>query len=214
MLAQAAPPQHPRCLIFDLFGVLLSFDDTLVYERLAAHCTAPEQAWRTMADLVSRPDLICGRLSLEALHAELVDRLGLRLSPQAFSAVWKQPYSTPMPGMQALLRQIDRGCRLVLLSNVDPYYWPTALQSLPELGRFDALVLSFESGHAKPDRQAFERAVAVSGHPVDACFFLDDKMENIHAAAGIGLRGQVFTCSAALEPVLRSFGVLGHRHDG
>jgi hypothetical protein len=94
------------CIIFDLFGVLVAFDDGLVYARLASHCDNPVNAEQDMQDLVSRPDLICGKLSLAALRSKLVTKYGLKLSLEDFAAAWLASYSEPMPGMRELLRQV------------------------------------------------------------------------------------------------------------
>lgn len=197
-----------ECLIFDLFGVLVAFDDGLVNARLAAHCDDPVLAEAGMRDLVSTPDLICGRLSLAELRAGLVAKYGLQLSADDFAAIWLESYSEPMPGMRQLLRELTGRCRLVLLSNVDPFYWPIVRDSIPELEHFDALSLSFENGFAKPDTRAFCHAIERSGCPASACLFVDDKPENIEAAARSGLRGHHFTQASRLRQVLNSTGLL------
>lgn len=196
------------CIIFDLFGVLVAFDDRLVNARLAAHCDDPVLAEEGMRDLVSTPALICGRLSLAELRASLVARYRLRLSPDEFAATWLVPYSEPMPGMRQLLQQLTGRCRLVLLSNVDPFYWPIVRDSIPELSHFGALSLSFENGFGKPDQRAFRHAIERAGCPAEACLFVDDKAENIDAAARSGLRGHHFTQAASLRHVLASAGLL------
>ena len=101
-----------------------------------------------------------------------------------------------MPGIRELLRQLCGQCKLVLLSNVDPFYWPTVLESLPELQHFDARTLSFEQGFAKPDARAFSRPVELSGVATERCSFVDDKAENIHAAAQLAFEA---ICSPALK---------------
>jgi HAD superfamily hydrolase (TIGR01509 family) len=201
------PPDQIQALIFDLFGVLIAFDDRLVYDRIAQRCAQPSTAAEHLRDLVSKPDLICGRMTLRQLHARLVRDLAMNASLDEFEAIWLAPYSEPMPGMRELLRQLSRQCRLVLLSNVDRYYWSTIEASLPELRDFDAKVLSFEQGVAKPDALAFERAVAASGVPVDQCYFVDDKPENMAAAAAIGLAGHTFQSCRALKVALRERGL-------
>jgi HAD superfamily hydrolase (TIGR01509 family) len=166
--------QRIDCLILDLFGVIGAFDDQLVYERVAQRCSKPREAAHRMLNLVSDPDLIRGRTTLPQLHFRLVAELGLRASAQEFHAIWTASYSEPMPGMRALLRDLAGRCRLVLLSNVDRGYWPTAHQSIPELDTFFARVLSFEQGVAKPESEFFHRAVAASGCEVQHCYFVDE----------------------------------------
>jgi HAD superfamily hydrolase (TIGR01509 family) len=194
-------------LIFDLFGVIVAFDDGLVYDRIAQRCPNPTEAALHLFNLVSDPSLICGHKSLQQLHTQLVAEVELSASLEEFEALWISSYSEPMPGIRELLRQLARQCKLVLLSNVDPYYWQTVQASIPELDSFHAKVLSFEQGVAKPNTQAFENAIAASGVAVGRCYFVDDKSENIEAAAAIGLAGHAFTSCRALKAKLRQAGL-------
>jgi len=198
---------HMQALIFDLFGVLVAFDDGLVYDRIAQGCPEPEKAAEHMFNMVSEPNLIRGRTELQQLHSQLVRDLRLNVSLEKFEAIWLASYSEPMPGMRELLRQLSGQCRLVLLSNVDPYYWPTVEASIPELHSFHASVLSFQQGFAKPESQAFERAVAASGIALGDCYFIDDKSENIEAAEAFGLAGHRFQSCRELKQVLRRAGL-------
>jgi HAD superfamily hydrolase (TIGR01509 family) len=203
----AAAPRRIECLILDLFGVLVAFDDSLVSERIARHCRDPQSAFLQLADVVSQPSLIRGELTIEALHARLVDELGLGLPLDAFVHLWRRSYSEPMPGMRDLLQRLRGQCRLVLLSNIDGCYWPTIEAAVPDLGGFHARVLSFEQGVAKPQPEAFERALAAAGTAIEHCFFVDDKAENVEAAATLGLHGHVFRDARRLELALRRAGL-------
>lgn len=203
----ASTPARIECLILDLFGVLVAFDDSLVSERIARQCRDPQSALLRLTDVVSQPKLIRGELTIEALHAQLVAELGLRPPLDDFVQLWRRSYSEPMPGMRDLLQRLQGRCRLVLLSNVDGCYWPTALAAVPELGGFHARVLSFEQGVAKPQAEAFRRALDAAGTAVEHCFFVDDKAENIDAAAALGLRGHHFRDTRRLEHALRQAGL-------
>ena len=192
-----------ECLILDLFGVIVSFDDRLVYDRIAQYCADPGNAARSMTDLVSDQYLIRGKSSLEEVHCRLVSELGFDASYRDFESMWLAPYSEPMPGMRELLRDLAGSYRLVLLSNVDRYYWDTVRASVPELENFHARALSFEEGVAKPERQSFLRAIDKAGVPVERCVFVDDKTENINAAISVGLAGHLFETTLGLKHALR-----------
>jgi HAD superfamily hydrolase (TIGR01509 family) len=203
----AAPPAELHALILDLFGVIVTFDDGLVYDRIAQRCENPATATEYMNNLVSEPNLICGRRSLQQVHAHLAEYLKLNAPFNEFEAMWLASYSEAMPGIRDLLRQLHGRCKLVLLSNVDPFYWTAIESSIPELQGFHAKVLSFQEGVAKPNAVAFKRAVAASGSTIEHCYFVDDKPENVGAAAAIGLAGHVFSNCRTLKTVLRSAGL-------
>jgi putative hydrolase of the HAD superfamily len=86
-----------------------------------------------------------------------------------------------MQGMSELLRTLAQHYRLVLLSNVDKYYWRVATELPPELTLFERFVLSCEMGMAKPDVRVFEYVLELADVKPDQCFFIDDKAENIDA---------------------------------
>jgi len=203
----ANTPSRVDCLILDLFGVIVAFDDALVYDRIAQRCSDPNFAYERLSNLVSDPRLICGDLSIHGLHARLAADVGLQSSLEEFTDIWRRSYSEPMPGMRDLLRRLQHQCRLVLLSNVDRYYWPTVAASVPELAEFHARLTSFEQGVAKLQPEAFTGAVNAAGTSIECCYFVDDKPENIEAAASIGLRGHAFRDARRLEVALRRAGL-------
>ena len=146
-------------LIFDLFGVLISFDEDIVCGRLAPHCADPEAELLALRGLVSQRDLITWRQSLDQLHQQLVAAHGLAMNRRGFEAAWLQPYSEPMPGMADLIRSLSRRYKLALLSNVDKYYWQVVHNTHPAIACFDTLLLSWEFGLAKPDPEVFVHAL-------------------------------------------------------
>jgi 2-haloacid dehalogenase len=199
---------HYEALIFDLFGVLVEFNDDLVSARLADSCACPVSAFRALRDIVSRGDPIRGRLTLDGLHDELRARHGLELSREAFETCWLKSYSRAMPGMEVLLSELARRHPLVLLSNVDKYYWRTLSDDLVELRHFDHRVLSWQTGVAKPEQQAFELAIKASGTSASRCFFIDDKAENVEAARELGMGAHLFVGVTALRQELEREGLL------
>ena len=195
-------------LIFDLFGVLISFDDNIVYRRLAAHCADPEAAFLALQGLVSQSDLIRGRRTLDQVHQQLVLAHGLALDRRDFEAAWLDPYSDPMPGMADLIRGLSKRYKLVLLSNVDKYYWRAVHRMHPEIACFDTLLLSWDLGLAKPDPEMFLHALKATRSNAARCFFIDDKSENVEAAQLVGIRGHRFLDVEHLRRALGEFGAV------
>lgn len=191
-----------RVLIFDLFGVVISFDEDLVYRRLATHCREPEITFRSIRGLVSTPELITGKLTLPQLHERLVAEYGFALGLAHFESLWLMPYTAAIPGVAALLRELSSEFKLVLLSNVDRYYLEVVRKLHPELNCFSTQLVSCELGVAKPDKAAFQAAIEASRAQPAACYFIDDKPENVAAATALGLRGHVFSGVTQLRAAL------------
>ncbi len=196
--------KHNKTIFFDLFGVLISFDDNLVTQRIAGYCSSPEKAASELVDVVSKEVLIRGELSLEELHADLVQRLGLTLGVEDFHRLWLEPYSKPMPGMLDVLEVLSKQCQLVLISNVDRYYWGSLRSTLLELKRFRHMVVSCEVGVSKPDRKMFELALLRADCAAADGYFVDDKIANIYAAQEMGIDGHHFTSTTNLITALQT----------
>lgn len=190
-------------LIFDLFGVMLAFDNDRVYARLARHCADPAAALPRLNGVMARRDVITGRTTLRALHAELAATHGLALDYAGFVAAWKEPYSWPMPGMAKLVRSLAGKVRLLLLSNVDGVYWPVVRAARPELACFDATLLSCDLGMAKPDAKIFLHASACAEAPPSRCLFIDDTLAHVEAARALDFQVHHFTGTQRLIEELR-----------
>lgn len=195
------------CLVLDLFGVVIAFDDEIVCRRLACHSPSPEKALSVLRNIVSDADLIRGRKTLPQLHAELSETVRLRLDYAMFLSEWCEPYTAPMPGMAQLIERLSRNYRLVLLSNVDQYYWQRLLAWHPELALFDHRLLSWAMGMAKPQREVFERAIDAAAASPKRCLFVDDKPENVEASEGLGMRAHLFRGPGGFLAVLGELGV-------
>jgi len=194
-------------LVFDLFGVLIAFDNERVYARLAAHCERPERALTQLNGLMARNDIVTGKRSLLEVHQELTNTHGLKLDFPAFEAAWLEPYHESMMGMRELIETLAPRRRLVLLSNIDGYYWPVVQESQPELRLFEALFLSFELGLAKPDAQIFQQVCRRTQTSPEQCYFIDDTLPNVEAAIAVGFCGHWFRGVNGLIADLAEFGL-------
>ena len=91
------------------------------------------------------------------------------------------------------------GGRTALLSNSGPEVMARVRADHPLEARFDAVVISCEVGLAKPDPRIFRLCLERLGLPADAALFVDDRADNVEAAAGVGLQTLQFEGPDALE---------------
>ena len=196
-------------LVFDLFGVLISFDDDLVIARLARHCADPADAFDRLHKLTARLDIITGESTLPQVHRELVETHGLTLSYPEFEAAWLEPYHEAIPGMAELVEALSRRYRLVLLSNVDRDYWQVVRAMQPELEHFELLFVSGELGGAKPAPEVFRHVCRVTGAEPRQCLFIDDTAQNVDAARALGFHGHVFRSVPELRAALEQANARG-----
>jgi 2-haloacid dehalogenase len=114
-----------------------------------------------------------------------------------------------VPGTIDVVRDLHAaGVPLVGLTNwSDELYYPYAAERFEALALLDDVVVSGEVKVAKPDPRAYRIAAERSGHPIERLIFVDDKQDNVDAAAALGMDGVVFTDAAALRADLRARGL-------
>jgi len=96
-------------------------------------------------------------------------------------------------GTVALIEDLAAAGRpLALLSNA-PGELAEAISGLPVAANFGHLLFSCQLKHAKPDPECYNRALARLGASAEDVIFIDDRAENVAAAAALGLRPVLFT---------------------
>ncbi|MCX4537892.1 HAD-IA family hydrolase (plasmid) [Streptomyces sp. NBC_00841] len=88
----------------------------------------------------------------------------------------------------ALLRRVRAHMPLVLVTNAT-LELENDLASLGLEDFADHVVSSARVGVAKPDRKIYEIAAERAGVAMDRCLFVDDRRENVDAAAALGMTG-------------------------
>jgi putative hydrolase of the HAD superfamily len=107
-------------------------------------------------------------------------------------------------GTVALIKDLAAaGLPLALLSNA-PGVLAHAIGRLPIASHFGHLIFSCELKLAKPDPECYERALATLGASAEEVIFIDDRSENVTAAAALGLQAVHFSSPGeAREAVTR-----------
>lgn len=95
----------------------------------------------------------------------------------------------------AMLRQVRAHMPLVLVTNATVEL-EDDLASLGLSDLADHVVSSARVGVAKPDRKIYEIAAEQAGVEMSRCLFVDDRLENVEAAVGLGMSRRVLlrTC--------------------
>jgi putative hydrolase of the HAD superfamily len=97
------------------------------------------------------------------------------------------------PGTVALIEDLaGAGLPLALLSNA-PDELAQAIRALPIATRFGQLIFSCQLKLAKPDPRCYSTALESLGASAGEVIFIDDRAENVTAAADLGLLSVHFT---------------------
>jgi len=196
-------------VVFDIGNVLIRWDPVVHYDRVIG-----EAARRALFAAV---DLHGMNLSVdrgEDLHAA-VEALAARHPDHArdirrWRDEWLDFVLGPIDGSVALLHRLRAaGVPVVALTNFGHAPLAMAEAAWPFLRDFDARFVSADLRLLKPDPAIYAAVEDGTGLPPASLFFIDDKAENVAAAAARGWQAHLFRAPGTLVADLMARGVPG-----
>ena len=113
-----------------------------------------------------------------------------------------------VPGSVGVVRDLHAaGVPLWGLTNWSHELFPHGLAAFPFLGLLEDVVVSGTEGVAKPDPAVFLIVRQRTDLPLDRLVFVDDRPDNVAAAAAAGMDAVVFTDAGRLRADLRERGL-------
>jgi len=197
-----------RCVISDLGKVIIFFDNNIFFEKIADYSPHSKEEIRELAlahfELVEFFDK--GEITPQDFHARVIQKLEAHIDYDTFFSIYNDVFSLNPPVLQ-IMKRLKRKYRLVLLSNTDTMRFGFVKKKFPEILIFDEYVLSFEVGFMKPHPQIYKEALKKAGFPAKECVFIDDREENIKAAAKLGINGIQMGPQTDLAAILKETGL-------
>jgi putative hydrolase of the HAD superfamily len=197
-----------KTVIFDFGNVVGFFDHGLTLDRVAPHTRlSADEMFTRVFDSTLEDDVEAGRIDtaafLRRVHRLWELRCDLDFLAQAIADIF-----TPNPEVCALIPQLRPRYRVLLGSNTNEVHATHfRRQFVDVLGHFDALVLSYEIGHRKPNAGFYEHCQCLADAAPHDIVFIDDLHANIAAARRHGWHGIVYRPDDGLADKLRSIGV-------
>ncbi len=185
-----------KAVVFDLGKVLVDFDYGLAARRLAEDSTVSAAEVRAVIDqtpLLFRYE--GGQMTTQDFFSEVKARISFRSGFEEFAAPFGDIF-TELPEMIALHAEIRaRGLPTFILSNTNDIAISHIRRRFPFFANFDGYVLSYECAALKPHPRIYEITEQRTGCRAAEILFLDDKPENVEAAAQ---RGWQTICHASV----------------
>ncbi len=204
----ARTPSPVRTLLIDLGNVLLHFSHARMCVQMAEVCNVPlSDLEKVLFNEHLQRRFERGELSEDGFRQTLEAKFGRTIDPEALRLAGSDIFTLNEPMVPLLDRWKRDGHRLVLLSNtcVTHYEWVVAHFDL--LHRFDACVLSYKVGAAKPEEAIFQAALETIQCPPEECFYTDDIEEYVLRGRSFGLQAEVFRDVVTLRSQLERLGV-------
>ncbi len=195
-------------IVFDIGGVLISWDPELPYRRLIADgekrkwfmtnvCT-PE--WNIKQDR--------GRSWQEA-EEELIALYPEEKSLiRAYRENWIDMLPDALEGSVAIMKSlINSGRDVTLLTNFNQETFPLAKEKFPFLKLPRGATVSGEIGMLKPEKDIYDHHVKTHRLDPAATLFFDDSEKNVEGARAAGWRAELFTGPDKMREDLARYGV-------
>jgi putative hydrolase of the HAD superfamily len=113
-----------------------------------------------------------------------------------------------VPGIREALSKLKTSHRLAVLSNTSSGRPRQHLKELDLEHYFENFFFSVETGHVKPDKQAYLHACESMGLKPEECIYIDDKLENIEGAKASGMAGIHYDGSKDIKRMLEEKGII------
>jgi putative hydrolase of the HAD superfamily len=196
--------------LFDLGNTVIKLD----YERVLGRICKDASVTRDeLVELLEEPggyhDMERGAATFWEFYEFLCDRVDYRGSIREFHELWSDFFAGPVIGIEDLLDRVRRTYRIGFLSNSNEIHAELIPREFATLFRpDDRFIFSHRFHTAKPDPELFRRALEVLGALPPHVVFVDDLIENVLSARGIGMKAFQFHDTRTLERELEEEGLL------
>ncbi len=183
-----------RNIIFDLGGVLVGLDGERcirAFAQIGCGAIADYVAEHRTEDLFL--EIERGLITVSQFCDEVRRISRCTATDSQIVWAWNELLTTiPDSKKERLLRLRAAGYRLFLLSNTNEMHWQRACRLLEYHGHtaadyFDKVYLSNEMHLVKPDTAIYAAVLDQSGLAAGETLFIDDREENLTAAAQLGI---------------------------
>ncbi len=199
-----------RIILFDLGNVVVDWQPLKLYREIFADEAEAQAFCRDICnmDWHVRHDL---GVSFADNAAPLIAKYPqYEAEIRAWRSRWLDMFHGYVPGMPELVTRLnDRGHLLYGLSNLSDEIAEETFDAFPLIRTLRDVVVSGAEKCIKPGAKIFHIALARMDHPQPSdVLFIDDREDNVQAAAALGFKTHHFTDAAGLEQACTAEGLL------
>ena len=185
---------HITTIFFDLFGVLLGIDQSVVVQYLSKLTNASYLKTReiTMGEPYMR--LERGEIIFQEYVEDITALLpnGDRINADRLRDVWMNSKVGEMPGV-SLLDELQKKYDVWVISNTTEAHIKSLQSQFVFLNSFNGIITSERAGTHKPNPSIFNFALSEANTDVASSLFIDDSHTNTESAKNIGIVSHHYT---------------------
>lgn len=187
-------------IFFDLGGVLIDVHVERFFAEIARACDV------VLAEILERSkesadsyDLFeRGLIDPELFYTSIKHLFDQQLDYKEFKKVYTEIFILN-ESVAAIIEKLNPFCQLSIISNTDILHFQYILDNYHVLSLFENPTVSFMVNSKKPEKQIFIHALEKFSVPAEKTLFIDDRPENIEAAAELGMNGIIYQSAENLS---------------
>lgn len=195
-----------EAVIFDLGDVLLSVDNVSAMQKLASHAQAPVDSLFNAAELLHRFEF--GELTSREFHAEMCRHAELAIGFESFCEIYCDMFSPVGYMIEAHQALREKGLPTYLFSNTSELHFSYISERYDFISQFTGYFLSYKLGCMKPQSASYAAVENGTRRSGSQLLYIDDRRDNVDAAAARGWQVIHHTSAADTLPKLRELGLL------
>ena len=194
---------HISTIFFDLFGVLLGIDRSVVVQYLSKLTNTPYLKTReiTMGEPYMR--LERGETKFHEYVGDIATLLpnGDRIDADRLRDIWMNSKVGEMP-VVSLLDGLQKKYAVWVISNTTEAHIKSLQSQFVFLNSFNGIITSEGAGTHKPHPNIFKFALEEANTDVTSSLFIDDSFSNVESAKNLGFMVHHYTDYQKLEDFL------------
>jgi putative hydrolase of the HAD superfamily len=176
------------CVLFDLGGVVINWNDSWLIQELSQEFGLPEEQvakeWRK-----NLPDISSGKIDEKKFWRTIGEEIKSEKLANYEESLLDRMFRKHVSLNESVIsfsKQLAQNMPIGILSNTEIVTF-SVIEDLISLDHFKHKFLSYEIGHIKPDVEIYNHVIDNIPFPKEEVFFIDDLKPNVESARNAGI---------------------------
>ena len=197
---------HITTVFFDLFGVLLGIDQSVVVHYLSKLTNTPYLKTREITMGEPYMQLERGEITFQEYVEDIGTLLpnGDRIDARRLKDIWMNSKVGEMPTV-SLLDELQKQYAIWIISNTTENHIKSLQSQFVFLNSFNGIITSERAGIHKPNPNIFNFALKEANTDAFSAIFIDDSYSNVEAAANMGFMVHHYVNFETFQQFIRAY---------